>query len=96
MLEVWGHHCTVESHWRLAAKPQPYPEQAEQGQPQVDCSMDRLPGGSVFVSPLAQFSMSPDKTRSHMRRNEARELWLRLKAQGCKQVAPQWGADVDV
>jgi hypothetical protein len=40
--------------------------------------------------------MSPDKTRSHMRRNEARELWLRLKAQGCKQVAPQWGADVDV
>ena len=23
--------------------------------------MDRLPSGSVFVSPLAQFSMSPDK-----------------------------------
>ena len=36
------------------------------------------------------------KTRSHMRRNDARELWLRLKAQGWKQVAPQWGADVDV
>ena len=36
------------------------------------------------------------KTRSHMRRNEARELWLRLKAQGWKQVEPQWGADVDV
>ena len=34
------------------------------------------------------------KTRSHMRRNDARELWLRLKAQGWKQVAPQWGADV--
>jgi hypothetical protein len=36
------------------------------------------------------------KTRSHVRRNEARELWLKLKAQGWKQVAPQWGADVDV
>ena len=36
------------------------------------------------------------KTRSHMRRNDARELWLRLKAQGWKQVDPQWGADVDV
>jgi hypothetical protein len=34
------------------------------------------------------------KTRSHMRRNEARELSLRLKAQGWKQVAPQWGAEV--
>ena len=36
------------------------------------------------------------KTRSHMRRNDARELWLRLKAQGWKQVDPQWGVDVDV
>ena len=36
------------------------------------------------------------KTRSHMRRNDARELWLRLKAQGWKQVGPQWGAGVDV
>ena len=27
----------------------------------MNCSMDRLPSGSVFVSPLAQFSMSPDK-----------------------------------
>ena len=36
------------------------------------------------------------KTRSHMRRNDARELWLRLKAQGWKQVDPQWGAGVDV
>ena len=26
----------------------------------MDCSMDRLLGGSVFVSPLAEFSMSPD------------------------------------
>ena len=60
VLEIWVHLSTVESHLRLAAKPQPYPEQAEQGQPQVDCSMDRLPGGSVFVSPLAQFSMSPE------------------------------------
>ena len=34
------------------------------------------------------------KTRSHMRRNEARKLLIRLKAQGWKQVAPQWGADV--
>ena len=34
------------------------------------------------------------KTRSHMRRNEARELSLRLKAQGWKQVAPQCGAEV--
>ena len=31
------------------------------------------------------------KTRSHMRRNEARELWLKLKAQGWKQVAPPVG-----
>jgi hypothetical protein len=29
-----------------------------------------------------------------MRRNDARELWLRLKAQGWKQVDPQWGVDV--
>ena len=36
------------------------------------------------------------KTRSHMRRNDARELWLRLKAQWWKQVGPQWGAGVDV
>ena len=36
------------------------------------------------------------KTRRHMRRNEARELWIRLKAQGWKQAAPQWGAEVDV
>ncbi|WP_254936659.1 MULTISPECIES: DUF1651 domain-containing protein [unclassified Cyanobium] len=28
------------------------------------------------------------KTRSHMRRNDARELWLRLKALGWKQVNP--------
>jgi DNA polymerase IIIc chi subunit len=31
-----------------------------------------------------------------MRRNDAREQWLRLKAQGWKQVDPQWGAEVDV
>jgi hypothetical protein len=49
--EVWGHRCTVETHRRLAAKPQPAPARAEQGQPQVDCSMNRLLGGSVFVSP---------------------------------------------
>ena len=36
------------------------------------------------------------KTRSRMRRNDARVLWTRLKAQGWKQVAPQWGAGVDV
>ena len=36
------------------------------------------------------------KTRSHMRRNDAREQWIRLKAQGWKQVDPQWGAEVDV
>ena len=36
------------------------------------------------------------KTRSHMRRNDARELWIRLEAQGWKQVDPQWGAGVDV
>lgn len=35
-------------------------------------------------------------TRSHMRRNQTRELWLRLKAQGWKQVDPHWGAEVDV
>ena len=58
--EVWGHRCTVETHRRLAVKLQPAPEQAEQGQPQVDCSMDRQLGGSVFVSPLAQFSMSSE------------------------------------
>jgi len=62
VLEVWGHRCTVETHRRLAAQPQPPPARAEQGQPEVGCSMDRLPGGSVFVSPLAQFSMSPDRS----------------------------------
>ena len=36
------------------------------------------------------------KTRSHLRRSDARELWIRLKAQGWKQVDPQWGAGVDV
>ena len=36
------------------------------------------------------------KTRSHMRRNDARELWLRLKAEGWKQVGPQGGSGVDV
>jgi hypothetical protein len=36
------------------------------------------------------------KTRSHMRRSDARELWRKLKAQGWKQVDPQWGAGVDV
>ena len=36
------------------------------------------------------------KTRSHMRRNDARELWIRLKVRGWKQVVPQWGAGVDV
>jgi len=30
-----------------------------------------------------------------MRRNDAKELWLKLKAQGWKQVDPQWGAEVD-
>jgi hypothetical protein len=75
VLEVWGHRCTVESHWRLAAKPQPYPEQAEQGQPQVDCSMDRLLGGSVFVSPLAQFSMSLDTVFLSPGAGVARVLW---------------------
>ena len=35
------------------------------------------------------------KTRSHMRRNDARELWRKLRGQGWKQVDPQWGADVD-
>jgi hypothetical protein len=64
VLEVWGHRCTVESHWRLAVNPQPAPVPEEQGQPQVDWSMDRLPGGSVFVSPLAQFSMSPESRRA--------------------------------
>ena len=33
---------------------------------------------------------------SSISRNEARELWLKLKAQGWKQVDPQWGVDVDV
>jgi len=61
VLEIWGHRCTVETHRRLAAKPLLPPARAEQGQPQVDCSMDRLLGGSVFVSPLAQFSMSPER-----------------------------------
>ena len=28
--------------------------------------MDRLPSGSVFVSPLAQFSMSPDTKSDHV------------------------------
>jgi len=36
------------------------------------------------------------KTRSHMRRSDARQLWIKLKAQGWKQVDPQWGAGVDV
>jgi hypothetical protein len=36
------------------------------------------------------------KTRSHMRRNDARKLWRKLQGQGWKQVEPQWGADVDV
>ena len=48
VLEVWGHRCTVETHRRLAAKPQPPPARAEQGHPQVDCSMDRPLAGSVF------------------------------------------------
>ena len=31
-----------------------------------------------------------------MHRNDARQLWLRLKAEGWKQVDPQWGSGVDV
>ena len=35
------------------------------------------------------------KTRSHLHLKQARELWRKLQRQGWKQVAPQWGADVD-
>jgi hypothetical protein len=36
------------------------------------------------------------KTRRPMRRNEARELWLKLKALDWKQVEPLWGAGVAI
>ena len=35
------------------------------------------------------------KTRSHMRRNDARKLWRMLQDQWWKQVDPQWGAEID-
>ena len=35
------------------------------------------------------------KTRSHMRRKDARKLWCKLQDQGWKQVEPLWGADID-
>jgi len=35
------------------------------------------------------------KTRRHIRRNDARKLWLALKERGWRPVKPQWGADVD-
>jgi len=36
------------------------------------------------------------KTRRHMRRDAARKLWRKLQDQGCRQVQPQWGADMEV
>jgi hypothetical protein len=35
------------------------------------------------------------KTRSHLHLKQARELWRKLRGQGWRRVAPQWGSEVD-
>ena len=35
------------------------------------------------------------KTRSHMHLKQARKPWRKTQRQGCRQVASQWGFEVD-
>ena len=55
-------------------------------------AVDRLPGGSVFVSPLAQFSMSPDMPgNQHLIRLLQAEIARREDAQPAVH-GPAWVA----
>ena len=50
----------------------------------------------IITQPTAPTERHPCSSPLAMRRNEARKLWRKLQDQGWKQVAPQWGAGVDV
>jgi len=36
------------------------------------------------------------KTRSYLRRDDARQLWKKLQSDGWRQCTPQWGEDAEV
>ena len=61
-----------------------------------ECSWGRYP--RMFIDsgrPMPNGEPALLKSRRHLSRDQAAQLWKELRRQGWKQVAPVWGTDIE-